>query len=79
MNKEAVKSILNSQGWLEIENELQKTIIEEKTNYKTDGKSNEQIVTDIKARELARKIIDNFLKKLSRIKNEVKKENIVYK
>lgn len=73
MNTEAIKSVLSSQGWIEIEAIFREEFLSEK-RIKTEGKSNEQIVSEVKAKEYMIKATERFLKRLSRIANPVIKE-----
>jgi hypothetical protein len=81
MNLEAVKSIADQPAWQEVKELFRQEILENKKwlNYNTLGKSNEQIATDVKAMEIASKIVDKVLKKVDRIggSSVVKKEKFI--
>lgn len=78
MNKNNIKVILKNPAWKDVEEMFYESLTEEKKEYKTEGKSNEQIATDIKAREQVIKVIDRFINKLYRIANEKEKEDKIY-
>lgn len=77
---EAIKQTLDSKGWLLIEEMLKEDFLDGKKplRFKTDGKSNEQIATEMKAKEYSAKSVKSFLNKLNRIKNEDIKEKKSY-
>lgn len=69
---EYIKQTLNTKGWEEIEQILLQEFVEGRKaiNIRTEGKSNEQIATDVKAREYSAKTIKRFLSRMNRIKND---------
>ncbi len=78
---EAVKQILDSKGWLEIEQMFLDEFLEinKPINFRTDGKTNEQIASEVKGLEYSSKAVRRFLNKLNRIKNpiEIKKKTYI--
>jgi len=69
MNLEAIKSIAEQPAWKEVKELFKEEVLENRKwlNYNSAGKSNEQIATDVKAMEIASKIVDKVLKKIDRI------------
>jgi hypothetical protein len=76
MNKQAIKSIVETPAWQEIENFFKEEMLEGKKplNIKTEGKSADMIALEVMAREQAAKSVDNALKKLRRIANNAESE-----
>lgn len=75
----SIETILKTPEWDEIEEMLLDEFIDGKKpiNFKTEGKSNEQIAGEARAREYSAKSVKRFLAKLKRIKDpvEIKKES----
>jgi hypothetical protein len=69
MNINAIKSIVKTPAWSEIENYFRDEVLENKRllNIKLEGKTNEMIATEYMAREMTAKIIDRVLNKLKRL------------
>ena len=79
MNKQAIKSIVETPAWQEIEEFFKEEFLEGKKplNIKTEGKSAEMIALEVMARNQAAKNVNNALTKLRRIASSVdeKKES----
>lgn len=69
MNKQAIKSIVETPAWAEIEELFREEVLEGKKplNIKTEGKTAEMIAMEVMAREQAAKSVDKVLKKIRRI------------
>lgn len=74
MEKEIIKSTLNTEGWLLIEQMLKDEFLNTPIKLDTKDKTNEMIASDIKGQELSAKAINQFLGKLNRIKGEIEEK-----
>lgn len=79
INELAIKQVVNSQGWKEVERIIIEEVEENKlpANFHTNGKSNEEVARECAAREQASLIIKECLNKIYRVagKQEFKKES----
>lgn len=76
-----ISSILKNPEWAEVEQMLKEEFLDGKKpiNFKTDGKSNEQIASEARARELSAKAIKMFLNKINKLKNPIEVKRKSYK
>lgn len=77
MNKANIKAILESRGWEDVE-----MLIKEERDKPIEinkDKSMEEIGKETVAKERAKEIINNIIKRLYSVKNEIQKKNISYK
>lgn len=78
MNTDAIKNMLSSAGWIEMEEMIREEFLTEK-KIKTEGKTDAQIASEVKGREAAAKAIDRFLRRMERIKNPIISKKESYK
>ncbi len=75
-----IKTIFKHPEWEEIEEMLLEEFSEGKKpiNFKTEGKSNEQIASEARGREFSAKAIKRFLNRINRLKNPIEGKKKVY-
>lgn len=76
MNKQAIKSIVQSKGWEEVEQLLKAEFNDIKIDTATTSK---EIGQQYLAKTMAIKSLNNVLSLMNRIKNDEKKKEVVYK
>lgn len=75
----SIETALKTPEWDEIEEMLLDEFIEKPHKFKTEGKTNEMIASEIRGWEYSAKAVKRFLAKLKRIKDpiDIKKESFI--